>query len=116
MDGKTEDGTLTRAKYFYHPDHLGSTVAITNEAGETVWKNEFTPFGTETGYEGTEEHQGKFTGKDFDEETGLYYFNARWYDPELGRFISVDPIKDGVNWYVYCSNNPLIFVDPTGLW
>jgi RHS repeat-associated protein len=62
-----------------------------------------------------EEHEGKFTGKDFDAEISLYYFNARWYDPELGRFISVDPIKDGVNWYVYCSNNPLICIDPSGL-
>lgn len=46
---------------------------------------------------------------------GLYYFNARWYDAELGRFISEDPVKDGLNWYAYCSNNPLVFTDPTGL-
>ncbi|MBI9098828.1 MAG: C40 family peptidase [Spirochaetaceae bacterium] len=48
-------------------------------------------------------------------EAGLYYFNARWYDSSLGRFITEDPIKDGTNWYIYCSNNPLSFVDPTGL-
>jgi|SRR5690554_34273 len=40
--------------------------------------------------------------------------NARWYDSEIGRFISVDPAKDGVNWYTYGANNPLRFVDPTG--
>jgi RHS repeat-associated protein len=40
-------------------------------------------------------------------EEGLYYFNARWYDPQLGRFITEDPIKDGLNWFAYVSNNPL---------
>ena len=45
----------------------------------------------------------------------LYYFNARYYDPYTARFITIDPIKDGSNWYAYCSNNPLKFVDPDGL-
>ncbi len=45
----------------------------------------------------------------------MYYFNARWYDPTLGRFITEDPIKDGNNWHVYVNNNPLTFIDPTGL-
>ena len=57
----------------------------------------------------------QFTGKDIDLDTGLYYFNARWYDPSLGRFMTEDPIRDGLNWYVYANNNPLKFVDPTGL-
>lgn len=45
----------------------------------------------------------------------LYYFNARWYDPQLGRFITEDPIKNGNNWFAYAANNPLRFVDPSGL-
>jgi len=56
-----------------------------------------------------------FTGKQWDEDAQLYYFNARWYDPETGRFIMEDPVRDGLNWYVYCSNNPVNYVDPTGL-
>ena len=56
-----------------------------------------------------------FTGKVIDTVTGLYHFNARWYDPDLGRFITEDPIKDGTNWYIYANNNPLRFIDPTGL-
>jgi RHS repeat-associated protein len=46
---------------------------------------------------------------------GEYYSNARWYDPTLGRFITEDPARDGVNWYAYCGNNPLTHTDPTGL-
>ncbi len=56
-----------------------------------------------------------YGGKEMDENTNLYYFNARYYDATTGRFINVDPIQDGSNWYVYCKNNPMNFVDPTGL-
>jgi hypothetical protein len=45
----------------------------------------------------------------------LYYFDSRWYDPNLGRFITEDPARDGGNWFAYCGNNPLNFTDPTGL-
>ena len=57
-----------------------------------------------------------YCGEYYDEETGLIYLRARYYDPETGRFISEDPAMDGTNWYVYCSNNPVKFVDPWGLW
>ena len=57
----------------------------------------------------------KYTGKDLDEDTGLYYYNARWYDAGTGRFISEDPARDGSNWYSYVTNNPLKFVDPAGM-
>jgi RHS repeat-associated protein len=55
-----------------------------------------------------------FTGKMLTEETGLVYFGARWYDPEIGRWISPDPSEDGENWYSYCGNNPVNYVDPDG--
>ncbi|MBQ7875832.1 MAG: RHS repeat-associated core domain-containing protein, partial [Clostridia bacterium] len=57
----------------------------------------------------------RYAGEYLDKETGNIYLRARYYDPSIGRFISVDPIKDGTNWYVYCSNNPIAFVDPSGL-
>ena len=47
--------------------------------------------------------------------TGQCYYNARWYDPNLGRFTTEDTIKAGLNWFIYANNNPLRFVDPTGL-
>jgi len=57
-----------------------------------------------------------FTGKQWDEDEQLYYFNARWYDPETGRFITEDPVKDGLLWFAYVNNNPMGFVDPTGMY
>jgi RHS repeat-associated protein len=57
-----------------------------------------------------------YTRKLFDFSSNLYYFNARWYDCELGRFTSQDPARDGVNWWIYCGNNPLKYVDPTGMY
>jgi len=57
-----------------------------------------------------------FTGWRFDIETGLYYYRARYYNPHIGRFMQTDPVgyDDGINWYLYCNNNPLSFVDPSG--
>ncbi len=55
-----------------------------------------------------------FTSKKMDQDTGLVYFGARFYDPEIGRFITQDPAKDGANWYTYCRNNPVNMVDPDG--
>jgi RHS repeat-associated protein len=58
-----------------------------------------------------------FTGREWDPETGLYYYRARYYDPKIGRFISEDPIdfEGGVNFYSYVENNPVNLVDPEGL-
>ena len=64
---------------------------MTDENGEEVWTGAVTPFADkEESTEGLEERV-KYTGKDLDEDTGLYYFNARWYDPLNGRFITEDP-------------------------
>ena len=56
-----------------------------------------------------------FTSYTYDVVLDLYFAQARFYDANSRRFISVDPIKDGVNWYAYCGNNPVVFVDPSGL-
>lgn len=57
----------------------------------------------------------RYNGQYTDEETGLIYLRNRYYDPEIGRFTQEDPAKDGLNWYAYCGNNPIAFVDPSGL-
>ena len=57
-----------------------------------------------------------YAGEYHDEESGMIYLRGRYYDPEICRFITEDPAKDGLNWYAYCGNNPVTFVDPTGFW
>ena len=76
-------------------------------------------FGNLTFSEGTpaDSNSFRYTGREFDEETGLYYYRARYYDPEVGRFMNEDPIgfSGGINFYSYVGNNPINFIDPLGL-
>jgi RHS repeat-associated core domain len=105
---------------FYHSDHLGSSLAMTDETTTVVWNQTYLPFG-ET-YKGTSSvnNSHQYTGKEFNEETGLYYYGARYYHPGLGRFMSVDPapgvITDPQSWnrYAYVQNSPFKYVDPDG--
>ncbi len=103
--------------YYYHTDHLGTVRAITDQDGSVVFSADNLPFGRQLDKSGEIEETHGFTGKEFDSDIGLYYFNARWYDQESGRFVTEDPAGDpnNPNLYVYCANNPLIFTDPTGL-
>ena len=106
-------------KFYYQNDHLGSALAITDENGNKVVERDFTPFGEkinleETDGEDPDEDGSAFTGKDWDEDVGLYYYNARWYDPEVGRFTTEDSMADDPNLYSYCGNSPMNFTDPTG--
>jgi RHS repeat-associated protein len=111
---ETTDNSVTSSTY-YMTDNLGSTVMATDVEGKVVWSTDYTAFGESGAEAGSMEELGKYTGKDYDEDAQLYYSNTRWYDPQLGRFTSEDPARDGVNWYSYCANNPLKFVDPSGL-
>ena len=57
----------------------------------------------------------RYCGEYYDSEIGQIYLRARYYDPAVGRFTQSDPARDGSNWYVYCSNKPMIYIDPSGL-
>ena len=102
--------------YFYHTDQVGSIRALTDRQGRVVWNADYMAFGSQYGKEGAVDELHGFTGKEYDPDTGLYYYNARWYDSELGRFISEDPAADSnnPNLYVYCANGPVNRNDPTG--
>ena len=103
----------TKNTYYHHTDHLGTTVCITDSTGKLIWECEKDAFGNVLSKTNAN-FVPNFTGKLLDPNTNLYYFNARWYDSDMGRFITEDPARDGGNWYVYCENNPLINVDLTG--
>ncbi|MBU1121609.1 MAG: hypothetical protein KKF54_02790 [Candidatus Omnitrophica bacterium] len=105
--------------YYTHSDHLGSSSVITDENGDEVSRLDYQPYGSVARQTGSDVVTRKFTGKELD-STGLYYFGARYYDPEIGRFIQADPTiqhpydPQDLNRYAYCRNNPINLVDPTG--
>ncbi|MGA8855844.1 MAG: RHS repeat-associated core domain-containing protein, partial [Candidatus Bathyarchaeia archaeon] len=134
--GKVQGGV----NYYYHLDRLGSVRLVTQSANIQSFTAKYLPYGTPYGTSGSESFQ--YTGKQLDVSTGLYYYGYRYYDGEVGRFISEDkvpqrpnaPLNPGgiarsqvldeygseplqpqsLNLYVYAMNNPLRYVDPTG--
>ena len=115
-----EGDAYEKMQFYYHPDHLGSSSYITNLDGEVVQHIEYVPFGEVF----VEERNNiwntpyLFNAKEFDEETGLYYYGARYYDPRLSLWLSIDPKEEkysNVSTYCYVISNPLKYTDPTGM-
>jgi RHS repeat-associated protein len=104
---------------FYHTDTIGSVRALTNESGTTIIRHDYGAFGEDTA--AMTGDPLRFGGKELDPETGLENFEARYYRQTWGRFSAVDPIgglpsdPQSFNRYAYARNNPLRFVDPTGM-
>jgi RHS repeat-associated protein len=133
------DDTKVRPEtYFYHPDHLGSTSWVTDQNARVHEHVEYFPYG-EVWRDPRSDSDGApvkgqrflFTGKELDEETGLAYHGARYYDPVRARWSSADPALPAflagsamagayeplnLSVYAYCYGNPITRVDPTGLW
>ncbi len=108
-----------REVYFFHSDHLGGASWITNASGAPVQHLRYAPFGDPLVNQRSSNYNERFTftGKERDEETGYYYHGARFHWPAIG-FLSVDPKADEQPWqspYIYCSNNPITRIDPTGM-
>ena len=104
--------------YYYHVDHLGTPWAMTDATGTVVWKSYYEPFGSATVRPvSTIENNLRLPGQYYDRETGMHYNYLRDYDPTTGRYIEVDPIgiAGGLNTYGYVGGNPLIGIDPYGL-
>ena len=110
LSRETADGDYT-----YRFNGHGDVIALTDSTGTVVASYYYDPFGVITEETGEVTNPFRYVGEYYDQETGMVYLRARYYDPSIGRFISEDPIRDGYNWYVYCSNNPIMYIDPLGL-
>lgn len=109
--------------YFYIKDHLGNNRVVANASGGATQSTQYYPFGMAFA-EGTTMEQGKqpykYNGKELDQSHGLnqYDYSARFYDPAYNRFTTQDPLAEkyySISPYVYCANNPIKFIDPTGM-
>ena len=103
----------------YHTDQVGSTVALTNQAGAVLGRAEYSAYGMVSYREGDTAtpflYNGAY-GVMTDAESGLLNMRARYYHPWIGRFASPDPIgfSGGMNWYAYADGSPIIYIDPNG--
>ena len=117
--------TKGSAVYYYHTNHLGSTMALSNHDGAIVERVNYDAYGNPTFFDvdGNVMAQSSignailFTGREYDSETGTYYYRARSMHPNIGRFMQKDPLMyiDGMNEYSYVNNSLSLYTDPWGL-
>ena len=117
--GYIPNDTTKEETFFYHSDHLGSTSYITDDKANITQYDAYLPYGEllVDEHSSSEDLPYKFNGKQFDEETGLYYYGARYLNPITSLWYGVDPLTEkykSIGAYVYCIGNPLKFVDSKG--
>jgi RHS repeat-associated protein len=117
MERDTDTNGSLDQKVFYHVDGLGSIKTLTDNTGAIVQTYLYDSFGNIVDQTGTVVNPYTYTAREYDTESGLYYYRARYYDASIGRFISEDPIGfgGGINFYVYVGNDPINILDPLGL-
>ena len=121
LSGSTEE---TNGNYLYRKNLFGDITGIMNESGAVVYEYTYSAFGKSDKDEETgigAKNPFRYRGYCYDDETGLYYLKSRYYDPEVGRFITIDDISyldpetiNGLNLYSYCANNPITNIDSWG--
>ena len=107
---------LANQRYYYLYNGHYDVVQIVDTSGNIVNQYDYDVWGNFITKNETIDNHFTYFGQTYDETTGLYYLRARYYDPATSRMLSEDPAKQGVNWYVYCNNNPLKYIDPSGLY
>ena len=139
-DNNGDNAEQREKRYYYHSDHLGSAQFVTDWRGRQYEHIEYTPYGElwiEEVAAGLDKLPFRFTGKEMDEETGLYYYGARYLDPKYSRWLSGDPALGeyipsagadtsklagmggvfnvvNLHLYHYAGNNPVKYIDPDG--
>ncbi len=105
----------SEAYHAYHQDEQGSTAFITGQGRETENIYQYDAFGNLLEKREDVGNRILYTAQQYDQETGQYYLRARYYNPEVGRFLQEDTYRgDGLNLYAYCANNPVVYYDPSG--
>jgi RHS repeat-associated protein len=101
---------------YYEADNLGSISSLSSPTGALANTYTYDSFGELANSTGTIVNPFRYTGREFDPETGTYYYRARYYDEQIGRFTSEDPVgyTAGTNFYRYVRNRPTVFTDPWG--
>ena len=117
--GYIANDTTKEETFFYHSDHLGSTSYITDDKANITQYDSYLPYGEllVDEHSSSEDLPYKFNGKEMDEETGLYYYGARYMNPVTSLWYGVDVLTekyDNVSSYIYCKNNPIAFMDMNG--
>ncbi|MBP3359658.1 MAG: RHS repeat-associated core domain-containing protein, partial [Clostridia bacterium] len=106
----TDDGST-----YYLKNGHGDVTSIYTAAGTPVSSYRYDAFGNQLSVNENDTNPFRYCGEYYDAETQNIYLRNRYYDPANGRFMTEDPIRDGLNWYVYCENNPVNFTDSSGL-
>ena len=122
-DDTNASSEQTEQIHYFHNDHLGTSIKLTDQAGNVVWERQDGPFGEEPLMmkPNSITMNLRFPGQYYDEETGLNYNMGRYYNPKLGRYMTPDPVggspnnPQSFNQYPYVENNPINYVDPLGL-
>ena len=119
--GYIPNDTTKEETFFYHSDHLGSTSYITDDHANITQYDAYLPYGEllVDEHSSSEELPYKFNGKQFDDETGLYYYGARYMNPMASIWYGVDPLAEkyvATGGYVYTLDNPVRLIDPNGNW
>jgi RHS repeat-associated protein len=103
----------TDSVVYFYLDNLNSRRVVLDSSGTAIDRYRYSAWGVATQDAGSDDYRS-FTGKEYD-ASGLIYFNARYYDPGVGRFVTEDPSEKGTGWYSYTSNNPINMIDVMGL-
>ena len=114
------DTTELEETFYYHSDHLGSTSYVTDEDGNITQYEAYLPYGEllVDEHSSSESMPYKFNGKQLDDETGLYYYGARYMNPVASIWYGMDPLAEkyqSIGGMVYCESNPIKYIDPNGM-